>query len=290
METHLEPFLRALAARGARPATVRAYRADLSAYGAWLRERGTRPQEATRADVRAYAASLGARGLAPASRARALSAVRALHRRLAETGVAASDPAADLPGPRRPRRLPTIVREPDVAHLLDARWGTEPLDLRDRALLELLYGCGLRAAEACALDRADASPRDVRVVGKGGRTRIVPVGGPAADAVAAWLARGRPALAGADSGDALFLSHRGRRLEPSAVRRALGRRLRAVGLPAAGPHALRHAYATHMLEHGGDLRTIQELLGHASLETTEVYTHVSVSHLRRAHALAHPRG
>jgi len=290
MEKHVEQFLEALAARGASRATVCAYRADLGAYTAWLAARDLRPEDATRADLRAYAASLGARGLAPSSRARALSAVRALHRRLLDTGAAETDPAADLPGPRRPRRLPTVVREPDAVRLLDASWGDEPLDLRDHALLELLYGCGLRAAEACALDRGDVSPREVRVNGKGERVRLVPIGGPAYESVAAWLARGRPELAVAESSDALLLSRRGRRLEPSAVRRALGRRLRFVGLPPASPHALRHAYATHMLEHGGDLRAIQELLGHSSLSTTEVYTQVSVAHLRRSHALAHPRG
>jgi site-specific recombinase XerD len=290
MEDELDDFLAALSARGASRATVRAYRSDLAAYGAWLSARHTRVVDATRADLRAYAASMGARGLSPASRARALSAVRALHRRLADTGVAAADPAADLPGPKRPRRLPTVVAEPDAARLLDARWGDEPLDLRDRALLELLYGCGLRAAEACALDRDDVTTREVRVHGKGARVRLVPIGGPAFEAVARWLADGRPALASVDSGQALLLSRRGRRLEPSAVRRALGRRLRIVGLAATSPHALRHAYATHMLEHGGDLRSIQELLGHSSLSTTEVYTQVSVSHLRRAHAMAHPRG
>jgi site-specific recombinase XerD len=290
MADELEEFLTALSARGASQATVRAYRADLHAYRGWLDARELRPTDATRADLRAYAASLGARGLAPSSRARALSAVRALHRRLADTGAADADPAADLPGPKRPRRLPTVVAEPDAARLLDTRWGDEPLDLRDHALLELLYGCGLRAAEACALDRGDLSPREVRVHGKGAKVRLVPIGGPAYEAVARWLADGRPELADADSGEALLLSRRGRRLEPSAVRRALGRRLRTVGLPAASPHALRHAYATHMLEHGGDLRAIQELLGHSSLSTTEVYTQVSVAHLRRAHAMAHPRG
>jgi site-specific recombinase XerD len=290
MEQQLEQFLTALDARGASRATVRAYRADLVAYGAWLAARDKTVVEATRVDLRAYAASLGARGLAPASRARALSAVRALHRRLCELGMTDGDPAADLPGPRRPKRLPTVVREPDAERLLDTRWGDAPLDLRDRALLELLYGCGLRAAEACALNVQDVTMREVRVHGKGARVRLVPIGTPAFEAVARWLADGRPSLATPETGDAMLLSRRGRRLEPSAVRRALGRRLRVVGLPAASPHALRHAYATHMLEHGGDLRSIQELLGHASLSTTEVYTQVSVSHLRRAHAMAHPRG
>ena len=159
-----------------------------------------------------------------------------------------------------------------------------------RPLLELLYGAGLRAAEACALDCSSLEGRTLRVVGKGGKTRLLPIGEPAADAVIAWRARGRPELQTAASPAALLLTVRGNRLDTSGVRRILVKRLRAVGLDPHGPHALRHAYATHMLEGGGDLRAIQELLGHASLATTEVYTHLGLPHLRRAHAQAHPRG
>jgi integrase/recombinase XerD len=284
----IDAHLTALRARGASPRTLRAYASDLADYADWLAARGASIASASRAQVRAYAADLAERGLAPSTRARRLSAVRGLHRRLADGAVA--DPAAEIPGPRRPRRLPAVPAARDTARLLDVAWVDDPLGLRDRALLELLYGAGLRAAEACTLDVADVDGRAVRVTGKGGRTRIVPIGGPAVDAVAAWLARGRPELAAADSPSALLLSHRGRRLEPSGVRRALDRRLRAVGLEHHGPHALRHAYATHMLERGGDLRAIQELLGHASLATTEVYTHLGLPHLRHAHARAHPRG
>ncbi len=280
--------LDALAARGASPATLRAYRSDLGDYAGWLAARGSSPATATRADVRAYAAHLAASGLAPATRARRLSAVRGLHRRIAVD--AAPDPAAEIPGPRRPRRLPAVPRARDTGRLLDTAWPDDPLSLRDRALLELLYGAGLRAAEACALDLESLEGRTLRVTGKGGKTRLVPIGEPAHDAVAAWLGHGRPELAAADSPPALLLSARGRRLDPSGVRRALQRRLRAVGLELHGPHALRHAYATHMLEGGGDLRAIQELLGHASLATTEVYTHLGLPHLRAAHARAHPRG
>lgn len=283
-------YLLTLEARGASPATLRAYGADLDAYATWLAGRGRRPAEATRADVRAYAVHLGARGLAGRSRARALSALRGLYRRLESAGRIDADPSAELVGPRRDGRLPRPVRRPDAERILDAPWGDAPLDLRDAALLELLYGCGLRAAEACGLDRADLGARRLRVRGKGGRERTVPVGAPARDAVAAWLDRGRPQLAKDASDDALLLSSRGLRLEPSAVRRALARRLRDVGLPHRSPHALRHAYATHMLEGGGDLRAIQELLGHASIGTTEIYTRVGVAHLRAVHARAHPRG
>jgi integrase/recombinase XerC len=204
--------------------------------------------------------------------------------------TAAADPAAEIPGPKRRRRLPVVPTAADTGRLLDVTWPDGPLGLRDRALLELLYGAGLRAAEACALDLDSIDGRTIRVLGKGGRTRIVPIGDPAADAVTAWLARGRPEVVTAESPPALLLSTRGRRLDTSGVRRALERRLRAVGLEQHGPHALRHAYATHMLEGGGDLRAIQEMLGHASLATTEVYTHLGLPHLRTAHARAHPRG
>jgi site-specific recombinase XerD len=288
--TDVDWFLEGERARGASPATLRSYGADLRTYGAWLAGRDCTPATATRADVRAYAADLAARGLAPASRARALAALRSFHRRLHAAGRAEVDPAAELPGPRRERRLPDAPREAELARLLDAPWPDGVAGRRDRALLELLYGCGLRVSEACRLDRGDVDARAVRVHGKGDKERLVPIGEPAADAVAAWLAHGRPEVAGDRSGDALLLSLRGRRLEETTVRRILDRRLSALGLEHRSPHALRHAYATHLLEHGGDLRAIQELLGHASLASTEIYTRVSVSHLRTAHALAHPRG
>lgn len=284
----IEQHLTALSARGASPQTLRAYRADLRDYVDWLASRDSDPTRATRADVRAYAADLAARELAPTTRARRLSAVRGFHRRLAGERIA--DPAAEIPGPKRQRRLPVVPPARDTARMLDVAWPDTALGLRDRALLELLYGAGLRAAEACALDLASLDNRTLRVTGKGGKTRLVPIGEPASDAVNAWLARGRPELVAAESPPALLLTTRGNRLDTSGVRRALHARLRAVGLEGHGPHALRHAYATHMLEGGGDLRAIQELLGHASLATTEIYTHLGLPHLRRAHAQAHPRG
>ncbi len=284
----IEQHLTALSARGASAQTLRAYRGDLRDYADWLASRGSNPTCATRADVRAYAADLAARELAATTRARRLSAVRGFHRRLA--GESDGDPAAEIPGPKRQRRLPVVPPARDTARMLDVAWPDTALGLRDRALLELLYGAGLRAAEACALDLVSLDNRTLRVTGKGGKTRLIPIGEPASDAVTAWLARGRPELVTTDSPPALLLSTRGNRLDTSGVRRALHKRLQAVGLEGHGPHALRHAYATHMLEGGGDLRAIQELLGHASLATTEIYTHLGLPHLRRAHAQAHPRG
>jgi site-specific recombinase XerD len=282
-------FLESVRAHGIAPATLRSYGTDLRGYARWLDERGRTPSNATRADVRAYAAALTARGLAPASRARALSAIRGLHRRLHDSGRASIDAAAELPGPKRRRRLPDAPKVAEMQRLLDAPWRDGPLALRDQALLELMYGCGLRVAEVCGLDLGDVTAREVRVTGKGSRTRIVPIGARAAEATAAWAARGRPELARAESGRALLLTARGRRVDVTTARRALERRASAVGLGHLHPHALRHAYATHLLEGGGDLRAIQELLGHASLATTEIYTRVTVAHLRKAHALAHPR-
>ncbi len=284
----VEAHLAALNARGASAQTLRAYRSDLCDYRCWLEEHGASLHDATRADVRAYAAALATRELAPATRARRLSVVRGLHRRLATAG--AIDPAAEVPGPKRPRRLPVVPPTRATERLLDVAWPDTPLGIRDHALIELLYGTGLRAAEACALDLTSVEGVTLRVLGKGGKTRLLPLGEPATNTIAAWLARGRPDLATTDSPPALFLSARGNRLETSSIRRTLARRLRAVGLEVYGPHALRHAYATHMLEGGGDLRAIQELLGHASLATTEIYTQLGLPHLRRAHAEAHPRG
>jgi site-specific recombinase XerD len=282
-------YLTALDARGASPATLRAYRGDLADYCAWLSARDRTPATADRADVRAWAADLAERGLAPASRARRLSTIRGLHRRIAAT-TDTPDPAVEIPGPRRRRPLPTVPRPSATRTLLDADWPDDAPGLRDRALLEVLYGAGLRAAEVCGLDLGDHDDGGLRVTGKGSRTRLVPLGDPAQTALRHWLDRGRPSLSVEHSPPAIFLSQRGHRLDPSTVRRILTRRLRVLGLERFSPHALRHAYATDMLEGGGDLRSIQDLLGHASLETTEIYTHLGLPHLREAHARSHPRG
>ena len=294
MDTPLPPevvdYFASLEARGASAATLRAYRSDLIGYCDWLAERDRTPLTAERADLRAWSAHLADRGLSPATRARRLSSVRGLHRRIAATLDEATDPAVELPGPRRKRHLPAVPRPRTTTALLDEPWPDDPLGYRDRALLELLYGAGLRAAEACSLDLNHLDASAVRVKGKGERTRIVPLGGPARSSIDIWLAHGRGALATPDSPPAVFLTNRGARLETSAVRRVLQRRLQTLGLEGFSPHALRHAYATDMLEGGGDLRSIQDLLGHASLDTTEIYTHLGLPQLREAHARAHPRG
>ncbi len=294
----IDRYLARLAARGASSETLRAYAADLAEYASWLATaRGGSIRSASRADVRGFAAELGRRGLAPASRARILSAVRGLHAALVLSGEADDDPAAVVPGPRRPRSLPDVPSERDVALLLQPPSRADPLTIRDQALLELLYGCGLRVSELVGLAIGDVDRRIVRVLGKGGKVRLVPIGEPAYVAVGRYLAEARPELAARGSeetrrraADALFLTQRGHRLDPSAVRRAIERRARLVHATPRSPHAFRHAYATHLLEHGADLRSIQELLGHASLTTTEIYTHVSVPRLKIAHGRAHPRG
>jgi integrase/recombinase XerC len=240
--------------------------------------------------LRRWQARLAARRLAPATIARRLSSARALFGDLVRRGERTDDPSLVLIGPRRRRRLPDPVSAADCTLLLDGDWNDDLRSLRDRAVLELLYGCGLRASEACGLELAsyDAAAGRLRVIGKGDRERIIPVGEPAREALDEWLRSGRPRVAGAST--ALLLSVRGRRLSPSDVRRTLERRGRVAGVSARSPHALRHAYATHLLEGGAGLREIQELLGHASAATTQIYAHVAVPHLVREHADHHPRG
>jgi site-specific recombinase XerD len=257
--------------------TRRAYRVDVCQFARWLGGRGL---ELDDVDVRVladYASELG-RGrpkLAPATVARKLAAVRSFLRfSLGRSRV------PDIPlAPRRPRRLPDTLRTDDVDALVDRLDGGDPLGLRNRALVELVYSAGLRSAEAVGLDLADVDFEQelVRVRGKGGKERVVPLGEEAAYRVAGYLRDGRPALA-RGAHDALFLSARGRRLETSTLRRLV-----------AHPHRLRHAFATHLLEGGADLRTIQELLGHSSLSTTQVYSHVDGRRLRRVYDRAHPR-
>ena len=258
-------------------ATRRAYASDLRSFTAWLEGHG---QTLDDVDVRVLAdwvtdLGRGSRRLAPATIARRLAAVRAC---LRFTYGPARVPDAAL-APRRARRLPDAPNAADVEELLERADGGEPLDLRNRALLELLYSGGLRSAEAVGLDLADVDceREAVHVRGKGGKERVVPLGEEAAHHLARYLRDGRPALARSTE-DAFFLSARGRRLDTSTVRRLLRH-----------PHRLRHAFATHLLEGGADLRVIQELLGHASLSTTQVYSHVDARRLRRVYDRSHPR-
>jgi site-specific recombinase XerD len=268
---------RFLASPSLSDATRRAYGSDLAGFADWLEQRGLDVEDV---DVRVlvdYAAELGRarNGLAPATIARRLAAVRSFLRfTLGPTRV----PDAAL-APRQPRRLPEAPRPAEVDELLDSVGGEGPLGLRNRALVELVYSAGLRSAEAVALDLADVDFEQelVHVRGKGGKQRVVPLGEEAAHLVARYLREARPELA-RGANDALFLSARGRRLDTSTLRRLLPH-----------PHRLRHSFATHLLEGGADLRTIQELLGHSSLSTTQVYSHVSAKRLRKVYDHSHPR-
>ena len=268
---------RFLASPGLSEATRRAYRADLRDFGSWLHARGLVLDDVDVRVLADYTSELGRarRGLAPATVGRRLSAVRSLVRHaLGPSRV----PEAAL-APRRARRLPETPRPAEVEQLVDGLLADDPLGLRNAALVELVYSCGLRSAEAVGLDLADVDleREQLHVRGKGGKERLVPLGEEAAWQLGRWLRDGRPALA-RGACDALFLSVRGRRLDTSALRRLVPH-----------PHRLRHAYATHLLEGGADLRTIQELLGHASLSTTQIYSHVDARRLRRVYDRAHPR-
>jgi site-specific recombinase XerD len=291
LSTPFESYLAHLRATGASPATLRAYRTDLRQLERWLSASATPPEAADTQLLRRYAAYLGTMRYAPATAARKLSAMRGAYAWLHARDRVPRDPAAVVPGPKQPRTLPATLNAHELGTLLDRRPRQDPLPLRDRALLELLYGCGLRASEACSLRvrDVDLEGRRVRVTGKGDKQRVVPLGTEALRAIREYLRNGRPELAGEVASQTLFVSIRGRPLAPSDVRRALASALRREGLPSRSPHALRHSFATHLLEGGADLLSIQELLGHASVATTQVYTHVSVRHLKSAHAHAHPR-
>jgi integrase/recombinase XerD len=285
------------AERGLSPHSLAAYRRDLERYGEYLEGAGIPgPRAALQSDLAGFVGWLAAqrtpRGTPYASStvARTLVAVRGFHRFLLREGLASSDPSTEVTGPRPGRTLPKALSMDQVERLLAAPTGDEPTALRDRAMLELLYAAGLRITELISLDvdDLDLSARTVRCFGKGGRERIVPVGRVAARALEAWLVRGRPALA--PEGPALLCNRRGRRLTRQGGWKILKKHAEAVGLSAAvSPHTLRHSFATHLLEGGADVRVVQELLGHASVSTTQIYTLVSGSRLRNVYEQAHPR-
>ncbi|WP_202865070.1 site-specific tyrosine recombinase XerD [Serinicoccus sediminis] len=292
--------------RGRSEHTLRAYRRDLDRYLRYLAGRGvTAPEQVQERHVTDFLAHLRTGDdehgpLAPTSAARAVVAVRGLHTFLAVEGETVADPAREVAPPTPPRRLPKALTVHDVERLLQAAAvGDTPAALRDRALLEVLYGCGARVSEAVALDvddlelgrAGDGTGGVVRLFGKGRKERIVPMGRYARDALDAWLVRGRPGLARKGPGTpAVFVNARGGRLSRQSAWTAIRTYADRAGLRGEiSPHTLRHSFATHLLDGGADVRVVQELLGHASVATTQIYTHVSTQHLREVYAQSHPR-
>lgn len=285
--------------RNLSPHTVRAYLSDAADFLAFLDDAGTQLASTTHRDVRRYLGSLA--GYAPTSVARKLSAVRALFALAVREGWRADDPTGALLGPKRRRPLPTTVKRPIVEALLEAPDTATTLGLRDAALLELLYATGIRVGELVGLDAGDVNVDrlEVKVMGKGSKERIMPLHRLAGERLEAYLRRSRPALARAgtskggttsEATTALFLTRSGRRMATEDVRRRLRRHLMTVGAGlGATPHAIRHTFATDMLDAGADLRTVQELLGHVDLSSTQVYTHLSLSRLVKVYADSHPR-
>lgn len=285
--------------RGASRNTVAAYRRDLMRYQAFCAGRGVAHlSDVDSALVGDFLASLRAGAeehppLAESSVGRAVVAVRRFHAFAAAEGAVASDPAAAVHPPRPPLRLPAALTVAQVAALLDVPDPGTPTGIRDRAILEVLYGTGCRVSEltGCDVDDLDLGTRTLTVTGKGDKQRILPVGRPATEATEAYLVRVRPEQASRGRGlPALFLGSRGTRLTRQSVWTILDRAGTTAGVPDVHPHTLRHSFATHLLEGGADVRVVQELLGHASVTTTQVYTLVTIDHLREVHATTHPRG
>jgi integrase/recombinase XerD len=278
--------------------TLVAYRRDIAAFEAWSAIGGCDPMAAGPGDIERYLGELRAEGKSPASLARSTTALRGLFGFLVTEGTLTVDPTTDVRSPRLARRLPKALDEEQVLMLLDSVAGTSPTDLRDRALLELLYGTGARISEVVGLSLMDLQGDDglLRVFGKGSKERLVPLGGPAHDALDRWLApEGRERLAPArwarrDDAEAVFINTRGGRLSRQGAWAVVTHHAERVGLgEVVSPHVLRHSCASHMLAHGADIRVVQELLGHVSIATTQIYTKLSQDHLRSSYQRAHPR-
>jgi integrase/recombinase XerD len=286
-DPELEGFLAVSAARLA-PRTVAAYRRDLTALADWL---GRPPSSVTTVELERYIAELRAAGLSSATIARRIASLRSFFRHLVLIGAVEANPAAELQLPRRIRRLPRALSPAEAERLIDAAAGTTPRALRDQALVELLYGAGLRVSEAVGLEKGgvDLDQRLVRTIGKGGKERVVPVGREAVEALRRYLSRGRPHLDRRHRPE-LFLNAQGGPLTRAGAFLILRRLASKAGLEPARvhPHLLRHSFATHLLEGGADLRSVQEMLGHADLATTELYTHVTDRRRREMYYQAHP--
>ncbi len=285
--------------KGSSENTVSAYGRDLAAWCTWLRDERTVSdiRQVTRPDVEAYAAHLHVMGRAASSVERALSAIKGLHRFLYAEGMSPGLPTSDVKLPKKPERLPDVISIERAAELLDQPFPADAVGQRDRAMLEVLYGCGLRVSELTGLDMGEVYFDEgfVRVLGKGSKERLVPLVGTAASALETYVGQGRASLAArgrpaaqADAA-AVFLNVRGQRITRQSVYRIVERCGLQVGIAHLHPHTLRHSFATHMLSGGADLRVVQEILGHADISTTQIYTHVDREHIREEYYLAHPR-
>ena len=278
--------------RGSSSNTVEAYGRDLDRYLAFLSDAGiARPEDVTRAAIEDHIAALTGVGLAPTSVERAVSAIKGFHRFMVADQITENHPTADLPLPAKPKHLPDVLSIEQARALLEQTFRETPLDQRDRAILEVLYGCGLRVSELCGLDQREVYLDDemLRVFGKGSKERVVPIMGSAAAALGDYLVRWRPQLVGKRLSGAVFLNARGGRISRQSVHAICERYGRLAGIEGLHPHTLRHSFATHMLEGGADLRIVQEILGHANIATTQLYTHVDRTHVRMAYLAAHPR-
>lgn len=293
MDEQIERFLVYLQGeRRASPHTIAAYTSDLAAYAEFLEAREESWDRVDRATLRAYLVSLGAAGLSRRSCARKLSTLRSFYKIMHRDGHIDHDPMLGIQSPKPGRYLPAFLSPQQAGALLAVGDGEALQDLRDRALIELLYASGLRVSEAVALDvgQLDSGLKEARVIGKGSKERIVVIGDVALAAVERYLDRGRPALASVPNQRALFLNRFGGRLSDRSARTIVEQWRKRAGLTEhVSPHTLRHSFATHLLDGGADLRVVQELLGHASLNTTQVYTHVTQTESRKAYNRAHPR-
>lgn len=281
--------------KGSSQNTIAAYSRDLRAWCLWLaKERRCQDlSQVTLDDVEQYVAHTRLQGKAASSVERAVSAIKGLHRFLFAEGVSETLPTADVRLPKKPDRLPEVVSIQKASELLDQQFPSTAVGIRDHAMLEVLYGCGLRVSELCGLDEDRISFEEgfLRVTGKGSKERLVPLVGSALRALRHYIDEARPALLrkSHNAGGAVFLGSRGSRITRQSVHRIVGHYGAAVGIPGLHPHTLRHSFATHMLSGGADLRVVQEILGHADISTTQIYTHVDREHIREEYLLAHPR-
>jgi integrase/recombinase XerD len=283
--------------RGLSRNTLEAYRSDLLQFGGWLERNGREPLELDHSALAEFVSELatGREGKPPAKPAtlqRKVACLRSFHRHLRREGLIVADPTDHLKAPRQTRKLPQVLNRDEVIRLLEQPRGAEPPALRDRALLELMYACGLRASEAIDLDVSDLDLETgvLRARGKGSKERMVPIGSTAARALVAYLSRGRPRLVGDRYELRLFVNHRGSGLTRQGLYKIVQRHARSAGLESRmSPHTLRHTFATHLLAGGCDLRSLQEMLGHADVATTQLYTHLSAERLKDVYFDAHPR-